>query len=111
MAILFSNYQTLNTRINHHKDNLSWNIFRLYRARNKMVHSAKTDLKLEQLDVYLIEYYNLSISNIVYYLLSEKHCKSIENVFEFISAKYEFVKNNIDKNNVESAIMEILNVS
>lgn len=108
VAKIFTDSNEMKYCILNHIENLRWNINRLYRARNKIVHSAKVGLRLEHLEVNLFDYYTLSLNNIVYHLLKEESCNSVDDIFNFVKAKLDYTMNNIEKNNLDEVILEIL---
>ena len=57
LAAIFKDENSITTKLQEHLEDIQWNLQRIYRVRNKIVHSASTNLNLTQLDGNLTYYY------------------------------------------------------
>jgi hypothetical protein len=74
--------------IRGHAKRVEWQIHRIYRARNHLVHSGKIPSYLESLIMNLSEYYRGSITTIVHRARKEHHRSDVDQVVQEIGIEY-----------------------
>lgn len=92
---IINDHKKLENIINHHKEDVEWNLQRIYRARNKIVHSASTHLDLMQLDGNLTYYYTTVFNNVLFSAVRSKSNLSLDDIFFEYEAKYELIMHKI----------------
>lgn len=80
-----------------HFDRVRWQIHRVYRARNQLVHSGRMPSYLESVILNLAEYYRSSISTIVNRAKLEKHQSDIDQTVAEIGIQYEIMRSHFEK--------------
>lgn len=86
---LFHSPKYLRDRLERHKQNIEWQLRRIYRIRNKIMHQGLVNIDTSQLYRHLHTYYINTIHEVIHIL--EKNPKwSLGHVFEDILLDYEF---------------------
>lgn len=75
-----------------HFDRVRWQVHRVYRARNQLVHSGRMPTYLESVILNLAEYYRSSIATIVNRAKRETHSSDIDQVVAEIGIRYEILR-------------------
>lgn len=89
-----------------HRKRLGWQIHRIYRARNQLVHSGKVPTYLDSLIMNIFEYYRSSISTIVQVAKTERRRSDIDQIVAEIGINYEVMRQNFPAHSREKAITE-----
>ena len=74
--------------ISDHADRVAWQIHRVYRARNQLVHSGRLPSYLESIILNLAEYYRSAIATIVDHARREDESSDIDQVVAEIGIRY-----------------------
>ncbi len=74
--------------ISDHADRVAWQIHRVYRARNQLVHSGRLPSYLESVILNLAEYYRSAIATIVDHAKREDESSDIDQVVAEIGIRY-----------------------
>ncbi len=80
--------KSANRTICDHADRVRWQIHRVYRARNQLVHAGRTPSYLESVILNLAEYYRSSIATIVNRAKQEDGKSDIDQIVAEIGIKY-----------------------
>jgi len=99
LANQFSSNEQLSQRFHRHIEDLEWNIQRIYRVRNKLVHSAESKINIRQLESHLTYYFTTLFNNIIYIASNTSQQTTIENILNGIDAKNDFLINQIKSGN------------
>ena len=105
-ADLVTDHKKLEDKINFHREDVEWHLQRIYRARNKIVHSASTHLDLIQLDGNLSYYFTTVFNNVLYSAVNSINKISLDDIFFEYEAKYELMMHKIKKGNVTSELLK-----
>jgi hypothetical protein len=74
--------------ISDHADRVAWQIHRVYRARNQLVHSGRLPSYLESVILNLAEYYRSAIATIVNHAKREDESSDVDQVVAEIGIRY-----------------------
>lgn len=88
------------TKLQEHLEDIQWNLQRIYRVRNKIVHSASTNLNLTQLDGNLTYYYTTLLNNIIYSSLNAASNTSLDEIYLKFDSIYEYLISKIKNNDI-----------
>jgi hypothetical protein len=77
--------------IRSHEDRVRWQIHRIYRARNGLVHSGLVPSYLESLIMNLVEYYRDSIATIIHRARKDTDRSDIDQVVSEIGIDYKIL--------------------
>ncbi len=91
LSEIFNNQDNLNRRFLQHYDNIVWNIQRIYRIRNKIVHSAATGFNIRQVEGNLTYYFSTLFNNIIYTAANSSTNLSIESILNEYDSKSDYV--------------------
>jgi hypothetical protein len=80
------------TSINSHEKRVDWQVHRIYRARNNLVHAGRVPTYLDSLIVNLFEYYRSAVATIVNRARKEDQLSDIDQVVAEISIEYGIFK-------------------
>lgn len=72
-----------------HKDRVDWQLHRIYRARNQLVHSGRAPAYLEMLTVNAFEYYRNAIKHIIGHAAKLGGRNDIDAVVESVDLRYQ----------------------
>lgn len=95
LSNMLSNPESLKQRFHRHTEDLEWNIQRIYRVRNKLVHSAETQINIRQLESNLTYYFTTLFNNIIYSASHTTQPTTIENILNEYDAKTDFLTKQI----------------
>ncbi|WP_439497919.1 hypothetical protein [Bosea sp. (in: a-proteobacteria)] len=82
-----------------HFDRVRWQIHRIYRARNQLVHSGRMPSYLESLILNLAEYYRSSITTIVERSKRERERSNIDQTVAEIGIRYGILRSHFNIKN------------
>lgn len=74
--------------ISEHFDRVTWQIHRIYRARNQLVHAGRTPTYLESVIINAAEYYRAATSTIVRSAAKEDGKSDIDQIVAEIGIRY-----------------------
>ena len=74
--------------ISDHADRVAWQIHRVYRARNQLVHSGRLPSYLKSVILNLAEYYRSAVATIVSHARREDERSDIDQVVAEIGIRY-----------------------
>lgn len=105
LSTIFSDSKNMRERFINHRNDLEWNLQRIYRLRNKIIHSAKTSMNIYQLESNLTYYFTV-LFEIVLFEASHSHVKtSIEDIFLKYTAQYNYMEYCIVTNNYNFGVL------
>tara|TARA_R110000868_G_scaffold124399_6_gene328910 strand:+ start:1109 stop:2830 length:1722 start_codon:yes stop_codon:yes gene_type:complete len=96
---LQSDYQDVkctSRTLSDHSDRVRWQIHRVYRARNQLVHSGRMPSYLESIILNLAEYYRSSVATIVTRAKLEDQDSDIDQIVAEIGIHYEILKSKLE---------------
>lgn len=106
---MFSSPGKLIERLELHKKKIAWQLRRIYRTRNLIVHSGRSPDYLDTLIENAHDYLDQVMSAIVEYSCGEKQASSLEQVFDFSKLEYEvFFKQIKDAKKFDAANIGLL---
>ncbi|WP_423378895.1 hypothetical protein [Burkholderia sp. LMG 32019] len=88
----YKNPRNVSRSIADHENRLQWQIHRIYRARNQLVHSGRMPTYLESLILNLAEYFRSATATIIRKANAEVERANIDQVVAEIGIKYEIYK-------------------
>jgi len=100
LANILKDSESIQSKLQEHLEDVQWNLQRIYRVRNKIVHSASTNLNLTQLDGNLTYYYTTLLNNIIYNSISAKNNITLDAVYLKFESIYEYILTQIKANNI-----------
>ncbi|MCL4549443.1 MAG: hypothetical protein M1495_12835 [Bacteroidetes bacterium] len=106
---ILGNPKRLLKSLQTHKENVEWQVYRIYRMRNLIMHRGESNKDIRQLIQHLHTYYNITINTIIHDLKNNSGWR-IANVLEHRRRIYDFYVERLK--NYESAPLsmeEILN--
>jgi hypothetical protein len=80
------------TSITSHEQRVEWQVHRIYRARNNLVHAGRVPTYLDSLIVNLFEYYRSAVATIVNRARKEDQLSDIDQVVSEIAIEYGIFK-------------------
>lgn len=89
----FKDMKSASRTICDHADRVRWQIHRVYRARNQLVHAGRLPSYLESIILNLAEYYRSSIATIVTRAKQEDGKSDIDQIVAEIGIKYGIFRN------------------
>lgn len=92
----YKDVKSANRTICDHADRVRWQIHRVYRARNQLVHAGRMPSYLESIILNLAEYYRSSIATIVNRAKQEDGKSDIDQIVAEIGIKYGIFRNAFD---------------
>ena len=93
IADILKDDESLKAKLTHHLENVKWNLQRIYRTRNKIVHSANINVNLIQLEANLSYYFTSLFDYIIFVSTENDDIRSIEDFLLKCDARYEFLSN------------------
>lgn len=100
--------------LDNHTKRVSWQIRRIYRTRNLIVHTGNTPPYVDILIKNLHDYLDIVISTIVFQASDGEKINSIDQVFSFAHLKYQEYRNllkstdvNIDQENIQHLLFTV----
>ena len=85
----FSTQKTLKKKIENHHQKIKWQIRRIYRTRNQIMHSGACSSDIRQLIQHLHSYYILTIHNLIHDLKENKGW-AIKDALEYRKSLYSY---------------------
>lgn len=98
--IRFKDSQSIMSDLKRHSNNVNWNLTRIYRTRNEIVHSAATDIDVVELASHLKYFLIFTLNSLFNFLLdspidtNDDRNISIEDFFLVESIKYDSLVSN-----------------
>lgn len=92
------------SKLQEHLEDVQWNLQRIYRVRNKIVHSASTNLNLAQLDGNLTYYYTTLLNNIIYHSINAASETTLDSIYLKFESTYEYILTQVKNDNINSEI-------
>lgn len=89
----YKDIKCTNRTITDHENRVNWQIHRIYRARNQLVHAGKMPSYLESVILNLAEYYRSAIATIVSRARMEENRSDIDQTVAEIGIRYGIFKN------------------
>lgn len=105
LAVILKDSSSIQSKLQEHLEDVQWNLQRIYRVRNKIVHSASTNLNLTQLDGNLTYYYTTLLNNIIYNSINSTSETSLDSVYLKFESIYEYLLSQIKNNNIDSNLI------
>lgn len=102
---LLKDEKRIEAKLKEHLEDVEWNLQRIYRVRNKIVHSASTNLNLTQLDGNLSYYYTTLLNNIIYNSINAKENSTLDSIYLNFESVYEYLLSKIKNNNINADII------
>lgn len=100
-------YKTIgdvNRTLDDHYNRVSWQIHRIYRARNQLVHAGFVPSYLESIILNLAEYYRSAIVTIVGRARKESLPSDIDQIVSEIGITYRILRGSFSKNSANTAL-------
>jgi hypothetical protein len=95
----YQNVKSAHRTLSDHQDRVKWQIHRIYRARNQLVHSGRMPSYLESIILNLAEYYRSSIATVINRAKIEEKKSDIDQIVAEIGIRYEIFRSQFDKKN------------
>lgn len=92
-------------RMIQHYEDLKWHLQRMYRIRNRIVHSAAIDFNLLQIESNLSYYFTTLFNNILYLADHSTSKTSIEQLMLKQEAMFDFVLDNLRTGRPQSRVL------
>lgn len=92
----YKDSKSLSRTISDHADRVRWQIHRVYRARNQLVHAGRMPTYLESVILNLAEYYRSSIAMIVNRAKQENGKSDIDQTVAEIGIRYNIFRGRFD---------------
>ncbi len=112
---IFQTPRKILNRLQSHEKRVSWQIQRIYRARNLIIHAGKTPYQLETLIENLHYYFDTFISSIVKEISKSSDLNSIRDIVVSYTLKkekyYNFLEKNKDERINSENIKSLLSIS
>lgn len=100
----YKNIKAVNGTMDDHHDRVRWQIHRVYRARNQLVHAGRMPSYLESVILNLAEYYRSAIVTIVGRAKKEAMKSDIDQVVSEIGIKYGIMRGHFRKGKPDAAL-------
>lgn len=84
----FSTPELYSRSVESHRLRVEWQLHRIYRARNQLVHAGRAPAYLEVLTVNAFEYYRNSIREVIQHATQLKGANDVDTVVESIGLRY-----------------------
>lgn len=112
LSDLFKNPKTVKGSINSYCQKIEWQLQRLYRVRNSLVHSGETNQNISLFYSHLDHYLNNLLSEVIY-KLNNNNYDTIDEIFSAMKDNYDATIDVLDsikpKDNVNSYVKLLLN--
>jgi hypothetical protein len=110
----FSSHKAVLDAITGHSDRVSWQLHRIYRARNNLVHAGRSPSFLDSLIINLAEYFRASIATIVNRARKEDKKSDLNQMVLEIGIQYEiffnyFKEHKDDADMTRTDLMHLMN--
>lgn len=93
----YRDIKSAETTVRDHYNRVSWQLHRIYRARNQLVHSGKMPSYLESVILNLAEYYRSSIATLINRAKTEHYRSDIDQIVAEIGIQYGIVTSKLQK--------------
>jgi hypothetical protein len=100
----YKNIKAVNGTMDDHHDRVRWQIHRVYRARNQLVHAGRMPSYLESVILNVAEYYRSAIVTIVGRAKKEDLKSDIDQVVSEIGIKYGIMRSHFRKGKPDTAL-------
>lgn len=100
----YKNIKAVKNTMDDHADRVRWQIHRIYRARNQLVHAGRMPSYLESVILNLAEYYRSAIVTIVGRAKKEEEASDIDQIVSEIGIKYEILRSQFLKAKPEAPL-------
>ncbi len=100
----YKNIKAVNSTMDDHYDRVRWQIHRVYRARNQLVHAGQMPSYLESVILNLAEYYRSAIVTIVGRAKKEDLKSDIDQVVSEIGIKYGIMRSHFRKGKADTPL-------
>ncbi|TWB70803.1 hypothetical protein FBZ87_107187 [Nitrospirillum amazonense] len=97
--------KSVSVHLDAHQKRVEWQLHRIYRARNNLVHAGRVPSFLDSLILNAFEYYRAAVATIVAHARKDESQSDIDQVVSELGVEYKVYMNfanNIRKNNVLS---------
>lgn len=88
----YKNIKSTNSTMDDHYDRVLWQIHRVYRARNQLVHAGRMPTYLESVILNLAEYYRSAVVTIVGHAKKQNEESDIDQIVSEIVIKYGIIR-------------------
>lgn len=88
----FNNRKSIRHSIDSHEQRVRWQLSRIYRVRNSLVHAGRAPSYLDSILLNLTEYYRTAVTSIVRKAKSENHESQIDQIIAEIGIDYASFK-------------------
>ncbi|TIO48116.1 MAG: hypothetical protein E5X80_29195 [Mesorhizobium sp.] len=102
----YKNIGAVNGTLDDHYNRVRWQIHRVYRARNQLVHAGLMPSYLESVILNLAEYYRSAVVTIVGRAKREEELSDIDQVVSEIGIKYRILRNFFGKTKADTSLTE-----
>ncbi|MET3577939.1 hypothetical protein ABID19_000956 [Mesorhizobium robiniae] len=100
----YKNIGAVNGTMDDHYNRVRWQIHRVYRARNQLVHAGLMPSYLESVILNLAEYYRSAVVTIVGRAKKEEELSDIDQVVSEIGIKYRILRNFFRKAKADTSL-------
>ncbi|MGX9181470.1 hypothetical protein [Mesorhizobium sp. BHbdii] len=100
----YKNIGAVNGTMDDHYNRVRWQIHRVYRARNQLVHAGLMPSYLESVILNLAEYYRSAVATIVGRAKKEEELSDIDQVVSEIGIKYRILRNFFSKAKADTSL-------
>jgi len=102
----FSSPQKITDAINGHENRVFWQICRIYRARNRVVHIGDTPSIMDSLVLNAAEYYTAAIATVINRAKQQTEPASLEQVVAEIGIEYQLYKRHFESRKSEPQLSQ-----
>ncbi len=96
------------TLIERHIRRTSWQIYRIYRARNSIIHDGEAILFIDDLVENLHKYIDVLCDKIIDMISTEKKCESIETAIYYVKVSHEMYLKRLKNEYKDKQTLEIM---
>jgi hypothetical protein len=89
-----------------HRERLEWQVHRIYRARNALVHAGKVPSYLDSLVANLGEYYGAAVATIVRRASTEEESSDIDQIVAELGIQYRIFTRHFERQKKEAQMTE-----
>ena len=103
----YKTIKAVNSTMEDHADRVRWQIHRVYRARNQLVHAGRMPSYMESIILNLAEYYRSAVATIVGRAKREEEKSDIDQIVSEIGIKYEILRNHFRKAKADTTLTKL----
>lgn len=92
----FSKPKKVSAILDSHMKKVEWQVRRIYRTRNMIVHAGKAPTYMSTLVENGHDYLDQTLNEIMKLVADTKECSTLEQCYEFIGIKYDEYRRNLD---------------